>query len=70
MSIAEGADSTTSGRFTGGIDNVGFWTVDNAADALAVMQGQSNLIKQIPEPSAATLGLFGLGAVLLRRRRN
>ena len=65
--LCEGADSTTSGRFNGGLDEIKVWSVTDQADAEGVMRTEAGRL--IPEPSTVTLGLAGLAALMLRRRR-
>lgn len=65
--LCEGADSTTSGRYNGGLDDVKVWSVTDQADAASTMRTEAGRL--IPEPSTVTLGLAGLAAFMLRRRR-
>ncbi len=65
--LCEGSDATTSGRFNGGLDDVKVWSVADQADAESVMRTEAGRL--IPEPSTVTLGLAGLAALMLRRRR-
>lgn len=65
--LCEGADSTTSGRYNGGLDDVKVWSVTDQADAASAMRTEAGRL--IPEPSTVTLGLAGLAAFMLRRRR-
>lgn len=65
--LCEGADTTTSGRYNGGLDDVKVWNVTDQADAEGIMRTEASRL--IPEPSTVTLGLAGLAALMLRRRR-
>lgn len=46
------------------IDNVGLWDKALTADEIKLLNGLT-----VPEPATATLGLLGLSALFLRRRR-
>lgn len=67
MSLFEGADSCSSGRFKGYVDDMKFYNVTDAADAAALMKVEA--ARLIPEPTTATLSLLALAGLAARRRR-
>lgn len=54
-------------NFLGNIDDVSLWDQDLDAAAISALAGGASAL-QVPEPSAAILGLAGLMLVLRRRR--
>ena len=67
VSLFEGKDATSSGRFSGFVDDIQIYNVSSLEDASTVMSVQA--ARLVPEPTTATLSLLALAGLAARRRR-
>ena len=67
VSLFEGTDATSSGRFSGFVDDIQIYNVSSLEDASTVMSVQA--ARLVPEPTTASLSLLALAGLAARRRR-
>lgn len=67
VTLFEGEDATSSGRYKGAVDDIKIYNVNDSEDAKSVMQTEA--ARLVPEPSTAVLSLLALTGLAVRRRR-